>query len=115
MEPGRGNQGKDGSGRQRSGENGNGKETKQVVVIGKARKLGRAAPQQQRGNENFGHVQRRRKQSVPPGSLGESAADYVRNQTHAQIGGPTVPRSQKEISQQDAVRDPDHIGYGGDA
>jgi len=81
--------------RKMSGENGNGKETKQVVVIGKARKLSRAAPQQQRGKENFSQVQRRGKQSDPPGSMDESAADYVRNQTHAQIGGPTVPRSQK--------------------
>ncbi len=44
---------------------------------------------------------------------GEKTANELCDISGAEIGGPTLARSQKQISKQNAICDPDEIGLGG--
>ena len=80
------------------------------------RKIGGAAAQEQSAEEGFSDIEERQDQPANDSMMsGKKTANELRDISRAEIGWPTPARSQKQISKQNTICDPDEIGLGGKA
>ena len=83
---------------------------------GEIRKIGGSAAQEQSAEQGFCDIEERQEQPANDSMMtGEKTANELRDISGAEIGGPSLARSQKQISEQNTICDPDEIGLGGKA
>ena len=80
---------------------------------GEIRKIGGSPAQEQSADQGFSDIKERQDQQADDSMMSDQeTANELRDISRAEIGGPSFARSQKQISEQNTICDPDEIGLG---